>query len=132
MVLIDALDELPDDATRTSLLQKTIEFNKAYPNCTVLVTSRDYAFVSSLKDLAPFARFSISPFSIQQAGLLLEKVQRSRQLPVSASREIMRRLQEVHGFELNPLLVAIFAATSDYSRRDIPANITEFFKSTRR
>jgi len=30
--------------------------------------------------------------------------------------------------ELNPLLVTVFVASSDYSRRDIPANITELFK----
>jgi len=37
-------------------------------------------------------------------------------------------LQNVHGIELNPLLVTVFVATSDYTRKDIPANITELFK----
>jgi hypothetical protein len=41
---------------------------------------------------------------------------------------MLRRLQDVHGLELNPLLVTVFVATSDYSKRDIPANITELFK----
>ncbi len=41
---------------------------------------------------------------------------------------MLRRLQDVHGLELNPLLVTVFAATSDFSRKDIPANITELFK----
>ncbi len=41
---------------------------------------------------------------------------------------MLRRLDNIHGMELNPLLVTVFVATSDYSRQDIPANITELFK----
>lgn len=37
-------------------------------------------------------------------------------------------MERIHGFELNPLLVTVFAATTDYSKQDIPANITELFK----
>jgi hypothetical protein len=43
------------------------------------------------------------------------------------SKELLRQLESVHGFELNPLLVTVFVATSDGTRRDIPANITELF-----
>lgn len=42
--------------------------------------------------------------------------------------EILRKVEEVHGFELNPLLVTIFSATAQYGQSDLPANVTELFK----
>jgi uncharacterized protein YuzE len=127
-LLIDALDELADDGSRKDLANMIIEFAKTYPRCQVIATSREYAFVKSLQELSVFERFRISPISYVQAEKILTRVQQRSGLPKEASKEILRRLQDIHGMELNPLLVAIFAATSDYSRRDIPANITELFK----
>ena len=40
----------------------------------------------------------------------------------------LSRIREIHGFELTPLLVTIFAWTAEYENRDIPANVTELFK----
>jgi uncharacterized protein YuzE len=127
-LLIDALDELADDGSRKDVANMIIEFTRMYPRCQVIATSREYAFVKNLQELAAFERFRISPISYVQAEKILTRVQQRRGLPKDASKEILRRLQDIHGMELNPLLVAIFAATSDYSRRDIPANITELFK----
>jgi hypothetical protein len=41
---------------------------------------------------------------------------------------MLRRLQDVHGITLNPMLVTVFVATSDHTKKDIPPNITEIFK----
>lgn len=41
---------------------------------------------------------------------------------------MVRKIQDVHGVGLSPLLVTVFVATSDIARKDIPANITELFK----
>lgn len=128
VVLVDALDELADDNVRATVLQRVLDFHSLYPKCQAVLTSRDYSFVGMIAELTPFTRFNLSPISLNQAGQLLEKIRRNRQLPLDASKEIMRRLKQVHGFELNPLLVTVFAATSDVSRKDIPANITELFK----
>lgn len=127
-LFIDALDELSDDSSRTASLQLVEDFHKAYPSCQVLVTSRDYAFIKILPALGSFTRFHLIPISYKQAAQILKRVQTQRRLPEHASKEILRRLQDVHGLQLSPLLVTVFAATTDYSRRDIPANITELFK----
>src|SRR5258708_19703030 len=58
----------------------------------------------------------------------MRRVKKDRTPPAEKSHELVRRLEAVHGMELNPLLVTVFAATSEYSRQDIPANITELFK----
>lgn len=42
--------------------------------------------------------------------------------------EILRKVDQVHGFELNPLLVSIFSATARSTQSDLPANVTELFK----
>src|SRR5205814_5157510 len=59
---------------------------------------------------------------------ILERLHKSQSLPLSKASEFLRQLQEVHGVELNPLIVTVFAASCELSRRDIPANITELFK----
>ncbi|MFX0202552.1 MAG: NACHT domain-containing protein, partial [Candidatus Hodarchaeota archaeon] len=64
----------------------------------------------------------------KQAERIVMRIRREDALPEEAIKEMLRRMQEVHGVELNPLLITVFVASSDYSRRDIPANITELFK----
>lgn len=127
-LLVDGLDEIPTDEGRTSVLRRLLEFNTKYPECQIVVSSRDYSFVTMLPELAPFTRFRLSPISLAQASQLLRHLEKSRKLPAGQSREILRRLRDVHGLTLNPLLVTVFAATTDYSKKDVPANITELFK----
>lgn len=128
VLLIDALDELAEDEARRSVVTSIAEFHKAYPACKVIVTSREYAFVKAIEELTPFTTFRLSPIDYKQAEQILRRFQSKKGLTQDTSKEVLRRLQHVHGIELNPLLVTVFAATSDYSRRDIPANITELFK----
>lgn len=70
----------------------------------------------------------ISPISWKEAGKIIKNLQEGKQIPIKNGQELLRRLQHVHGIELNPLLVTVFAATAEYSRQDVPANITELFK----
>ncbi len=128
VVLIDALDELPDDSVRESVLELVSEFRREYPECLVIISSRDYAFVKTLNLLTKYECWHMGRIDFRQAEKILQRLQRNKPITPAAREEIMRRLQEVHGMELNPLLVTVFAATSDYSRKDIPANITELFK----
>lgn len=128
IVFIDALDELVDDAGRTSVLTLIKQFHTLYPECRVILTSREYAFLKDLPDLKTFATFRLSPINYKQAEQIIDRLRKGQSLPIENSKEIIRRLQDVHGMELNPLLVTVFAATTEYSRQDIPANITELFK----
>ena len=128
LILIDALDELAEDEGRRGVIRSILEFHRSYSNCKVVVTSRDYGFVKTIEELDPFTRYRLSPIDYKQAEKILKRIQSKKSLAPDTSKEILRRLQDVHGMELNPLLVTVFAATTDYSRRDIPANITELFK----
>lgn len=127
-VLIDALDELPDDKGRISVVSLLQDFHASYPDCTVVLTSRDHNSVKSLEVLRNFEKYNLSPINYKQAQQIIKTVQKGKSLPAEKSHELVRRLEEVHGMELNPLLVTIFAATTEYSRQDIPANVTELFK----
>ena len=128
VLLVDALDELGDDEARKAILLKTHSFHKEYPECQIVVTSRSYKFLEQSGELKDFARFNLTPINYKQAQQIIRRFERKRGLSCESSNEILRRLQQIHGMELNPLLVTVFAATSDYSRKDIPANITELFK----
>jgi hypothetical protein len=128
VILIDSLDELAIDAARASVITKALEFNAHFPKCQIIVTSRDYAYLKTLDGLKLFTQFRLFPIDYKQAEQILKRFEKKRSLSSQKSKEILRRLQEVHGMELNPLLVTVFAATSDFDRKDVPANITELFK----
>jgi len=55
-------------------------------------------------------------------------MRKGKKIRDAAGDEIIRRIEQVHGIELNPLLITVFATTSEYNKQDIPANITELFK----
>lgn len=128
VVLIDAFDEVSNDDARVEILRKAREFHDAYPKCQVIVTTRDYSFIETMDGIDYFTKFRLFPIDYKQAQQIIVRFEKKQSLPAEQGKEILRRLQEIHGMELNPLLVTVFAATSDYSRRDIPANITELFK----
>lgn len=128
ILLIDALDEIPTDDGRDKLVTLLNEFHAEYPACTVVLTSRESSFAEGNPKLAPFVPLRLSAIDLSQARSIIARVGKGKKLPPEMAQELLRRLQEVHGFELNPLLVTVFVATTDYARRDIPANITELFK----
>jgi hypothetical protein len=128
VVLVDALDELASDEARKKVVETVHTFSNLFSKCQIIVTSRDYSFIRNLDCLAHFAHFTLSPIDHKQASQIIKRFEKRKNLSIEKGKEILRRIQEVHGMELNPLLVTVFAATSDYSRRDIPANITELFK----
>ena len=128
-LLVDALDEVPVDRDRVTLIDRLLAFHLLYPACQIILSSRDYSSITALPKLGRFERFRLTPISLGQASQLLAHLEKTRSLSVKQSQEILRRLQEIHGLTLNPLLVTVFATTTnDASRRDIPANITELFK----
>ena len=125
LILIDALDEVPSKEGRSNVLASIEAFTKSYPKCRVIVAARPYR---DLAELPRYETFGILPMSWRQAERIVRSLERGKKLPAEQTKEVLRRLEQIHGIELNPLLVAVFAATSEYSRQDIPANITELFK----
>lgn len=92
------------------------------------MTSRPYRFIYEFDDLKAYEEFRVSPINWRQAGKIVRKITKAKKVPQAKAREFIRTLEKIHGFELNPLLVTVFAATTDYTKQDIPANITELFK----
>lgn len=127
-LLIDGFDEVASDAERTLILDLLDRFLAANPACQVVLTSRPYMFISELPGLRQYEQFRISPISWKQAEKIIKRVTEAKKVPQEQAREFLRRLEKIHGFDLNPLLVTVFAATTDYTKQDIPANITELFK----
>jgi hypothetical protein len=127
VLLIDSLDELPTDAARSAVLTLIEKLVLSYPSVKVIATSRPYTFTGHLPELEPYVGYHLSPITWKQARRILDTVKAQKKIETS-SQELLRRLERMHGIELNPLLVTVFAATTDYSKQDIPANITELFK----
>jgi energy-coupling factor transporter ATP-binding protein EcfA2 len=126
--MIDGLDEVGTDERSDAVVQVLHQFHSLYPECQIIVTSRETQYTGSTGQLQAFARYRITPFSLSQAEKIIKCLAKQQSLSVDDSAEILRRLQEIHGIALSPLIVTIFAATSDMTKRDVPPNITELFK----
>lgn len=128
LLLIDALDEIGSRESRKKFSGLLKIFLEKYPNVKVILTARPYLSVSELGDIGSFKRYRISPISFKQGEKILRAQLRGAEADNSQINEILRKVDQVHGFELNPLLVSIFAATVQYGQSDLPANVTELFK----
>ena len=127
-ILLDSLDELPSNASREYVLSAVEDGLSLYPKVQVIATSRPEGFIRQLSALRTYVDYRINPISWKQADKIVRIVKRGERLSKAQSQEMLRKLEKLHGIELNPLLVTVFAATSDYAKQDIPANITELFK----
>ncbi|HEY3252139.1 MAG TPA: NACHT domain-containing protein [Ignavibacteria bacterium] len=128
ILLIDALDEVSKEENKSLIVNSLLSFNEVYPDCKIILTSRENPTLNKINLLNLFTTYYISSIGFKEVGKILKRFERSQSLSEDESKELLRRLQEIHGMELNPLLVSVFAMTSDYNKKDIPANITELFK----
>ncbi len=128
VLLLDGLDELANESQRTKVLESIKSFHRSYPKVQIVLTSRDYSFVKDVLAGYRFARYRITPVSFKQAEKMIARIAKGQSLSSEETAETLRRLENIHGLQLNPLLITVFVATSDHSRSDIPANITEIFK----
>lgn len=128
LVLVDALDEVANQNDRRKVLNAIDNFSYEYPSCKVILTSRDYTYLRELQELSKYEIYRLISINLSQAKNMIQRLIKGKALPKETVQEMVRRLQDVHGIDLTPLLVTVFVASSDYSRTDIPANITELFK----
>ena len=126
--LVDAIDEVAVSDKRESLCNKILEVREKYPACQVIATSRNYSFINELSQRIKATRYSLSQIGLKQAEKIIGRVAKGLSLSKVDTQETLRRLDNIHGLSLSPLLVTIFVASSEYNRTDIPANITELFK----
>ena len=129
LILVDGLDELASNDARENVLRSAINFASEFRKCKVIVTSRNYGFITKLELLREFTRLQIDSIDIRQAAKLIDLVSKRKQIPTELARETLRQLQDVHGINLTPLLVTVFLVASDFSQKDIPPNIAAIFKN---
>jgi hypothetical protein len=128
MLLIDALDEIGTRASLDVFAKALNEFRANYPRCPIIVTGRNYSYIQSLEALKDFRQFTIAPIGHKEATKIIKNLSRKKAtIDKSKTREVVRQLEHIHGIELSPLLVTVFVSSTDSTRRDIPANITELF-----
>jgi energy-coupling factor transporter ATP-binding protein EcfA2 len=126
-LLIDGIDELGAQSTLNAFLEKLAAFDATYPAGKVIIAGRNYSYVTQAPDLARYTRFNVSPIGLKEATQIIKNLGKTKLLQTDKSKEVMRQLESIHGFDLNPLVVTVFAASADSSRKDIPSNITELF-----
>jgi len=128
VLLIDGLDEVSEEARRGEVLSLIGRFTSDYEECQVIISSRPKNPTKADGLLNEFSEYRMSPISWRQAEKIIATINEKKRIPKEQSQELFRRLEKIHGIELNPLLVTVFAATNDFAKQDIPANITELFK----
>lgn len=128
VVLIDGLDELAESTAVQDVLQLVAEFIDLHPNNRVCVTSRHLLPVREFTAANSIPLFEISDFSIKQASQIVRRAVTGAPAAEAAAVEVLRRLQDVHGMKLSPLLVTVFASTPNFQTSDIPPNLTSIFR----
>lgn len=128
LILVDALDEITNHQERDYVVGKIKEFHAKYPTCKTILTSRDYSSITKLVSMKTFERYHISEFDMREVEKTIDHLASRRRVPKQQAKETLRQLQDVHGVDLNPLIVTLFIGSADFHKRDIPPNITEIFK----
>ena len=134
-LLVDGIDEISDPTVRHSIVNMLCEFRRLYPRCTLIATTRPDSTTTEHFKNRGVTIYNIAPISWRQVKSIIEQVLSNRRFSktqldsvTAGAHNVLRQIEEVHGFQITPLLATVYAASADYSRSDIPANITELFK----
>lgn len=133
-LLVDGLDEVTDISRRRTLCDALDRFSSRYPKCPLIMTTRpDSETETRLENRANVYR--IAPVSWNQINKIVKHGLSNRRLKknqmdtiAKGAQRVLRQIEEVHGFQLTPLLATVYAASAEFSRSDVPANVTEVFK----
>lgn len=135
VLLVDGLDEVTDGDRRKQIGDAVKEFCSRFRRCSVVVTSRPDVDTERGFRASGIEAYNIAPISWNQVEKIVQRVLKSRPLSGTqlesvrkGTQQVLRQIEEVHGFQLTPLLATVYAAAADYSRSDVPANVTELFK----
>jgi GTPase SAR1 family protein len=126
-ILVDGLDEVPDREASDKIIALILSFNSSYSKSKVILTSRKTKITEDEAILAKFTSFHLAPLSANQISKLVSAYTQHSSLAPEDSTNLIKTLEEIHGVELNPLIVTVFLATSSSTRSDAPANITQLF-----
>jgi predicted NACHT family NTPase len=65
-LLIDGLDEVSSQEERQKLITTLLDFSSKYSRCQIILSSRNYLWLSELQGIEYFEPFRISPINWQQ------------------------------------------------------------------
>ncbi|MGX1710279.1 HEAT repeat domain-containing protein [Streptomyces albidoflavus] len=133
VVLFDGLDEVFDPGRRAAMARRITAFAAKYPQCRVIVTSREYGYQSHEFASADFCQLMLEDLTREQVEEFVRRWYRSAYPddPQLAERRIDRMLGAVRDVgsvgELagNPLLLTILAAIGQ--SRTIPRERREMY-----
>ncbi len=125
---IDGLDEVGSKEGRGYIVGLANAFSSRFPECSVTITSRPYEFLSEIKELHGFERLMTVPITWKDAEKILDLSKSGKAVGSTTIKESINHLSKVQGFALNPLMVSVYAATSNFDLQDVPPNVTELFK----
>ena len=133
-VLVDGLDEIADENRRRRVYGAVIEFAEHHPKCTVIATTRPDPATQKAFAGEGAKVYRVAPISWNQVTKIVRRVLRGRPIRTTevdalagGAQRVLRQIKQVHGFEITPLLAAVYAEGAQHSRSDVPANITEVF-----
>lgn len=125
---VDGLDEVGSQDSRELVVGLAVQFSTQFPKCSITITSRPYEFLADISNLDGFERLSMVPITWKDAERILDLTRKGKEVSSATIKESLNKLANVQGFDLNPLMVSVYAATANFDLRDIPPNVTELFK----
>jgi energy-coupling factor transporter ATP-binding protein EcfA2 len=123
-LLIDGLDEVSSDLARNQVMSRVNAITDKYPLVSVVITTRPYVSIDRIDGIERYTRYRISPISFLDAQKIIGHIHG----PIDGNMvETLRKLDAVHGIELNPLFVTVFGLLAATEKKNLPANITQLF-----
>lgn len=127
-VFVDGLDEVGEQEERIRIARLAASFCDRFPLCSLTIASRPYEYLADIDELRGFERFNVAPINWRDAEKIFELVKHKKEVRSEKTRETLSQLSQIQGFNLNPLMVSVYAATANFDLQDVPPNITELFK----
>lgn len=131
LLLLDGLDELPDDKIRAEIINKLVEFKKTYPKSQVVVSSRNIEFILNNPLIDDnFEKYELLPLNIEEFIKIGEKFLGTGET-ISEYVTLVKKSDLINAFPKTPLtsiLLCILFKEKQINIDELPSNITELYK----
>ncbi len=135
MILLDALDEVPQDERDDPLLRKLNEFASDYKNCLIIGTSRIVGYGGKLIDGAK--DMEIVPFTQQQTEQYIEtwftnaqNFLKDKSVTARGLIQALRDRPQIGGLAQNPLLLSLICSLYQRDELTLPARRWQIYQQS--